>query len=149
MDGSIILFLLLFIVAAQTGSNFKIYIANVTFQRVDPEIFGEFSSLLVQVNNRSFISGHLVLRQIIKTFDIKISIDLIKPNNQKIHLFDVSLDGCGILEGVRKNYLYKIILKTIKRPSYMPECRFQGFFNFLLQKNVMARLLFNGGVNRI
>ncbi|KAH8415115.1 hypothetical protein KR215_003645 [Drosophila sulfurigaster] len=176
MNGSVYLSLLLLIVVVHSERNFQMYLENVTFQNSDQNVFENVFGELVQLKNRTYISGGFTLRRIVSKFAIKASIDLIKTHNQKLRLFNVDVDGCSILNKGTRNSLYDILLKTFRRHSanvlrcpfypkinytvqgmyldendfsiYVPECKFQGVWDFLSNKKVIIRLLFNGGVKR-
>lgn len=110
-------FLLVFTILAfvHTERNFRFFIENFKFENADWQTFESLNSELIQLNNRSYISGSLSLHHSVSRFDVRAFIDLVKSNKQRKRIFEVRVDGCMFFRRDHKSFLFKIITKTIRR----------------------------------
>lgn len=115
MTGSVYLILLFCIVDAHTKPDFRFYMEKFVLQNFDSEVIEILKSRLVQLNNRSFVSGELLLRRSISQCQVKATVNLIRSNRQKQPLLNVRFEVCSFLEKTDNSYLFKIFLKTLQR----------------------------------
>lgn len=115
MSSTLLLLVFSFFALVYTERNFRFFIENFEFENADWQTFKSLNSQLVQLNNRSYMSGSWSLHHSVTQFDIRAFIDLLKSNKQRKRIFEVRVDGCMFLKRDHKSFLFKIVSKTIRR----------------------------------
>ncbi|XP_017854157.2 uncharacterized protein LOC108607689 [Drosophila busckii] len=138
------------------------------------QLIQTLTSRVMQLNNRSYLSTQLILKRIITDMDIKLTVDLIKPNNRTVRLINVRTNACDFLEKINKNLLFNILKNTLSKhlsgslkcpfkpffnytlnnlfidekdfPSYVPECKIRGVGEVYFFQQLSAKFFFNAGV---
>lgn len=115
MGSSVFLLSFALLAVVHTERNFRFFIDIFEFENADWKVFETLNSQLVQLNNRSFVSGSWTLRHSVSRFDVRAFIDLINTNNQRKRVFEVRVDGCKFLTRDHKRFLFRVITKTIQK----------------------------------
>ncbi|KAH8404830.1 hypothetical protein KR222_004929 [Zaprionus bogoriensis] len=177
MSKSVYLLLFSIITTVHTERNYRFFIQSFAFKNIDLDVFESLDTQVLQLDNRSFVSGQFIMRRLISQFDVRASIDLMKSKDQKKRIIDVRVDGCRFLKGGQKTYLFNIIVKTIQRhtsanvkcpleenvnyslenwhldgkdlPGYFPKSAFQGFAELEMRQKKFASIKYFGQIIRV
>lgn len=115
MGSSVFLLVFSLLAVVHTERTFRFFIDIFKFENADWKVFETLNSQLIQLNNRSFVSGSWMLHHSVSRFDVRAYIDLINTNNQKKRIFEVRVDGCKFLTRDHKSFLFRVITKTIQK----------------------------------
>ncbi|XP_017132345.1 uncharacterized protein LOC108149358 [Drosophila elegans] len=98
--------------------NFRIYFDEFAIKYKVTDIFEKVDCHLVQLNNRSYVNGEMILKRSVGDLNVRTIMDFWKPNTQiKTKLYDVRLDGCNLLRSLHKNKLFNLYVKSFKKHS--------------------------------
>ncbi|EDW76082.1 uncharacterized protein Dwil_GK19056 [Drosophila willistoni] len=115
--------------------NYRIIFDDVNIQHWAPDLVEDFKYQLIQMNNRSYVSGHLILRKSIERIDVRTRLQLAKPYGKKIKLYDVRLEGCQFLKTVQSNRLLNVFATTFKKHTNQNlTCPFKPHLNYSMDK---------------
>ncbi|XP_068151033.1 uncharacterized protein [Drosophila tropicalis] len=126
------------------------------------------------MNNRSYISGHLILRKNIERIDVRTRLQVARPHGKKKKFYDVRLEGCQFLKTVHSNRLLNIFSNSFRKhtnqnltcpikahlnytmdnwfmdeqdfPSYVPAGAFDTLTEYFMRKNMVFRITVNGRI---
>ncbi|EDV94079.1 GH25131 [Drosophila grimshawi] len=133
-----------------------------------------FEGVNAEVMNGNTITSYIIFKRNVDQFELDTSFDMLKPNNQKLRLFQNRFDGCQFLNTNHKNRLFNMFIKSLKQssntilrcplkshfnytitkmhlnetdfPQYVPECDFQGLTKFYIRNKFVFRMFMKGRV---
>ncbi|XP_017105291.2 uncharacterized protein [Drosophila bipectinata] len=169
-----ICFLSLLQIAFSEERNFQIVIDEIKMRNIDPEVFEKLDCDLFQVNNRSYYNSSQIFKNPVNDFSVHAILDFWKPNSKKIQVYDGTFDMCYFLANVQTNRLFKIYAKGVKKhssvnfkcpfepnvdyalnnmsfdeedfPKFIPLGKFRCTLEYLINKQLSARVFVNGKV---
>ncbi|EDW63389.1 uncharacterized protein [Drosophila virilis] len=161
-------------VVAAEKCKFRFIFDTVNVKHWAPELVEELHYSMIQVNNRSYISGNFILKRNISKMDVSSCMDFWNSHNKKVRLFNLHTDTCSFLTMVHKNPIMSTFLKSLKKhttadfqcpfkaklnytlsnwyldeqdfPSYVPEGSFQTITEYFIEKKRIFRILTIGKV---
>ncbi|EDV94080.1 GH25132 [Drosophila grimshawi] len=113
--------------------NFKFIIDRLTVMHWEPEIIEELNYSMIQLNNRSYVSGNLQLKRDIDKIVVNTTLDFWNMDNKKTRLYKLQTDACIFLANIHKNRLLNIFAKSFdKHTAGQLKCPLKGKFNYTL-----------------
>ncbi|XP_064553559.1 uncharacterized protein LOC135438928 [Drosophila montana] len=107
--------LLVSVVVATEKSKFRFIFDKVNVKHSAPELVEELHYSMIQINNRSYISGNLILKRNISKMDVNSCMDFWKTDNKKVRLYNLHTDTCSFLTMVHKNPIMSTFSKSLKK----------------------------------
>lgn len=95
--------------------NTRIEMEKIILKSLAPDMIDDLHSEMVEVKNRTYISGLLRLKRTLDQFKFRSIMDLRKENNKTQRLYDVVVDACQFFRGTHKSQLFNMFLKSLKR----------------------------------
>ncbi|KAH8266599.1 hypothetical protein KR018_002933 [Drosophila ironensis] len=112
-----------------------VYLDRFTFVADDHDLFLSHSTVLEQVHNRSYMSGHMVISRLINDITLVSSMDIIRPHRPEMRLYNVKLDFCSVLNNGYKNKFIKTIYNSYAEfLNTKPKCPLKPNFNYSLTR---------------
>ncbi|KAH8412544.1 hypothetical protein KR009_002932 [Drosophila setifemur] len=106
-----------------------------TFVADDRDLFISHSASLEQVNNRSYMSGHIMINRLLNDITLVSSMDIIRPHRPEMRLYNVKLNFCSVLNNGYKNRFIKTLYNTYAEfLNYKPKCPLKPNFNYSLTR---------------
>lgn len=102
------------IVVVSQKRNFRFVFDVVTVKHWAPDLVEELNYTMVQHNNRSYISGHLILKRNIDSLYVNTTMDFWKNGKEKRRLYNMQMDACQFLTIIHKNRLLNIFAKSFQ-----------------------------------
>lgn len=111
------LWLLLAFALAQgkAEKNTRVEMEKIVLKTLAPDMVEDLHGELIEVKNRTYISGLLRLKHSLDQFKFRWIMDLRKQNNKTQRLYDVVVDACQFFRGTHKSQLFNMFLKSLKR----------------------------------
>lgn len=92
--------------------NFWIVLNQYSSKRVVKELFEDQNCILTQLRNRSYLDCNLILQRNVERVELEAQLDMLRPNNQMIRLYNIRLDACEFWTLVHNNPLVNILAKS-------------------------------------
>ncbi|XP_017477682.1 PREDICTED: uncharacterized protein LOC108367551 [Rhagoletis zephyria] len=119
---------------AITSRNYRIVTTSLQCYHTIPDIVENFHCHQTERNNRTYSSGSLIFRRPINRLDTQIVLDIYRPNGNRMNVFNISAEFCGIL--TQKKYgltffdkLLKVLYATM---NVVPTCPLMAHFNYTI-----------------
>ncbi|XP_017856893.1 PREDICTED: uncharacterized protein LOC108609682 [Drosophila arizonae] len=153
---------------------FQIIFDSVSCKKYAPELVEDMNCWKVHLNNRSSLSGNLILKVNTSQIYVTSKMDFWKTDNTKVRLYNLRGDACAFLSNIQKNRFVNTLVRTIKEysngifrcpfnagfnytlnrwyinekdlPSYVPEGTFQTTTEYKIEKKKAFRILVRGRV---
>lgn len=109
-----IIAVVVFVVASEKR-NFRFVFDTVVVKHWAPDLVEELNFTMTQQNNRSLISGHLILKRIIDNLYVNTTMDFWKDGKDKRRLYNLQTDACQFLTMVHKSHLLNIFAKSFQK----------------------------------
>lgn len=77
------------------------------------DIFDDFSCEVTDLSNRSYINCIMRLNRNIDQFELDTSLDMIRPNQQTLRIYNVHLNGCQMFTTVFKARMFHLLAESI------------------------------------
>lgn len=103
------------VVVVAEKRNFRFVFDVVTVKHWAPDLVEELNYTLIQLNNRSYISGHLILKRNIDSLYVNSTMDFWKGGKEKHRLYSLQMDACNFLKMVHKNLLLNMFAKSFQK----------------------------------
>ncbi|ALC45128.1 CG34260 [Drosophila busckii] len=97
-----------------------IILKNFTCIAHEPKAAHEFSCSCLQAKQSS-ISVRFNLTQEIRAFNLQIILDVLRKDNSKITVVNITVDGCKYLKSLYNNFVYGKYFRGIQRVSNLPK----------------------------
>lgn len=110
----VIIVVVVFVVASEKR-NFRFVFDAVVVKHWAPDLVEELNFTMTQLNNRSLISGHLILKRNIDSLYVNTTMDFWKDGKEKRRLYNLQMDACHFLTMVHKNRLLNIFAKSFQK----------------------------------
>ncbi|KAH8404829.1 hypothetical protein KR222_004930 [Zaprionus bogoriensis] len=111
--------LFFFVIAETVGAsekrNFRFVFDTVNINHWVPDIVDALNHTITQLNNRSYVSGYLILKRNIDNLYVNTTMDFWKGGTEKRRLYNLYMDACQFLSMVHKNLLLNIFSKSFKK----------------------------------
>lgn len=95
--------------------NTRVEMEKIVLKTLAPDMVEDLHGELIEVKNRTYISGLLRLKHSLDQFKFRWIMDLRKQNNKTQRLYDVVVDACQFFRGTHKSQLFNMFLKSLKR----------------------------------
>lgn len=77
------------------------------------DLFKNFSCEVTEIRNRSYINCILRLNRSVDQFELDTSLDMIRPNQQTLRIYNVHFDGCQLLTTAFKSRMFLLLAESI------------------------------------
>ena len=79
--------------------------------------------MMYERNNISHIDASLILLQEVTELSVRTKVEILREKGVKTLIYDLTLDGCTVLNNAYNNKLFKIAFKEVpKFVNKMPTC---------------------------
>lgn len=106
---------LLFLIAvalAADNSKLKFVIEMFDIKSWTKDVFEVLNYSVSQINNQSYINGHIVFQRYFNVIEFESTLDLFRPHKEKMRLFKIKMDGCSYAKVTHKNLVQSLIART-------------------------------------
>lgn len=106
---------LLFLIAvalAADNSKLKFVIETFNIKSWTKDVFEFLNYSVLQLNNRSYINGHIMFQRYYNVIEFESTLDLFRPHKEKMRLFRFKMDGCSYAKVTHKNLIQSLISRT-------------------------------------
>lgn len=77
------------------------------------DLFKNFSCEVTEIRNRSYINCIMRLSRNIDQFELDTSLDMIRPHQQTIRIYNVHFDGCQLFKTAFKSRMFHLLAESI------------------------------------
>lgn len=106
------LLLLIAVVLAAENGKLKFVIETFEIKSLIKDVFEALNYSVSQLNNRSYINGHIMFRQYYNVIEFESSLDLYRDHKEKMRLFRFKMDGCSYAKVTHKNLVQALISRA-------------------------------------
>ncbi|KAH8292835.1 hypothetical protein KR054_011948 [Drosophila jambulina] len=112
-----------------------VHLDRFTFTVDDHALFLSQSAVLEQEQNRSYLSGHIVINRLVNDITLSSSMDIIRPRRPEIRLYNVKLNFCSVLNNGYKNKFIRMIYNNYAGfLNTKPKCPLKPNLNYSLTR---------------
>ncbi|XP_020809484.1 uncharacterized protein LOC110185128 [Drosophila serrata] len=106
-----------------------------TFTVDDHALFLSQSAVLEQEQNRSYLSGHMLINRLVNDITLSSTMDIIRPRRPEMRLYTVKLNFCSVLNNGYKNKFIRTLYNNYAGfLNTKPKCPLKPNFNYSLTR---------------
>lgn len=106
-----LVFVFAVVLAAENG-RLKFVIETFDIKSLTKDVFEVLNYSVSQINNRSYINGHIIFQRYYNVIEFESTLDLFRDHKEKMRLFRFKMDGCSYAKVTHKNLVQSLISRT-------------------------------------